>query len=141
MASFKVKGTSDYAKKLDKLAANAPKVAKEMVYAAAGIVADEISNHLNDNLSDSEVSKGDLLDSFGIAAIDVDKRGNTNTKIGFDGYDSKGVANALKARAMESGTSTQPKKPFVRPALNKSKDRAIDEMGKVLDAEFKVYSL
>jgi len=66
---------------------------------------------------------------------------NTNTKIGFDGYDRKGVPNALKARAMESGTSTQPKRPFVRPAVNRVKKKAIEEMGKTLDIELTIYAL
>ena len=58
---------------------------------------------------------------MGISPPLQDKNGNTNVKVGFAGYDRKGTPNALKARAMESGTSTQPKKPFLRPAINKMK--------------------
>ena len=32
-------------------------------------------------------------------------------------------------------------KPFVRPAVNKMKQKAIEEMGRVLGAELKIYSL
>ena len=83
-----------------------------MVYAGAKVVADEIKGGLQWATGESEHSTGDLLDSLGIAPIDTDNRGNINTKVGFDGYDRKGVPNQLKARAMESGTSTQPKKPL-----------------------------
>ncbi|ODM27634.1 hypothetical protein A7W90_16225 [Clostridium sp. Bc-iso-3] len=141
MARMTIKGIDEYAMKLSKLGADAPKIAKRVVMAGANPVADEIRKNLIANLEGSEYSKGDLLESFGVAPPDTDRRGNTNTKIGFEGYDRNGVPNPLKARAMESGTSTQPKKPFIRPAVNKMKKKAIEEMGKTLDAEIKIYAL
>lgn len=141
MAKMTIRGLDEYALKLSKLGADAPKIAKKVVMAGANPVADEIRKNLEKNLSGSKYSTGDLLDSFGIAPPDVDRQGNTNTKIGFEGYDRKGVPNALKARAMESGTSTQPKRPFIRPAVNRMKKKAIDEMGKTLDSEIKIYGL
>lgn len=141
MAKMTIRGLDEYALKLSKLGTDAPKIAKKVVMAGANPVADEIRRNLEKNLSGSKYSTGDLLDSFGIAPPGVDRQGNTNTKIGFEGYDRKGVPNALKARAMESGTSTQPKRPFVRPAVSKMKKKAIDEMGKTLDSEIKIYGL
>ena len=141
MAKMTIKGIDEYAMKLSKLGADAPKIAKRAVMAGANPVADEIRKNLIANLDGSEYSTGDLLESFGVAPPDVDYRGNTNTKIGFEGYDQKGVPNALKARAMESGTSTQPKKPFVRPAVNRAKKKAIEEIGKSIDADIKIYAL
>lgn len=141
MAKMTIRGLDEYALKLSKLGADASKIAKKVVMAGANPVADEIRKNLEKNLSGSKYSTGDLLDSFGIAPPGVDRQGNTNTKIGFEGYDRKGVPNALKARAMESGTSTQPKRPFVRPAVLKMKKKAIDEMGKTLDSEIKIYGL
>ena len=88
---------------------------KDVVMAGAQPVADEIRKGLENNLAGSKYSKGDLLGSLGITPPGVDSQGNVNTKIGFDGYDSKGVANQLKARVMESGTSKIKKRPFVRP--------------------------
>lgn len=141
MARMTVKGIDEYVQKLSQFGKDAQKVAKKVVRAGADPVADEIRKGLETNLSGSQYSEGDLLNSLGIAPPDVDRNGNTNTKIGFSGYDRKGVPNALKARAMESGTSTQPKKPFVRPAVNRAKKKAIEEMGRVLDAEIKIYAL
>jgi len=141
MARMTIRGLDEYAMKLSKLGADAPKIAKKVVMAGANPVADEIRKNLEKNLSGSKYSTGDLLDSFGIAPPGVDRQGNTNTKIGFEGYDRKGVPNTLKARAMESGTSTQPKRPFIRPAVNRMKKKAIDEMGKTLDSEIKIYGL
>jgi HK97 gp10 family phage protein len=141
MAKMMIKGLDEYALKLSKLGADAPKIAKKAVMAGANPVADEIRRNLENNLKGSEYSTGDLLDSFGVAPPGIDGRGNTNTKIGFDGYDRKGVPNALKARAMESGASGQTKKPFVRPAVRKMKKKAIEEMGKTIETEIKIYGL
>ena len=58
-------------------------------------------------------------------------------KIGFDGYDSKGVPNQIKARVLESGSSRQKKRPFVRPALKATKKEAEDAMAKIVDEEIK----
>jgi HK97 gp10 family phage protein len=141
MAKMTVNAGADYALKLSRLGKDSAEIAKKVVMAGASPVANEIRKNLEANLAGSKHSNGDLIASFGVAPPDIDDRGNTNTKIGFEGYDSKGVANALKARAMESGTSTQKKKPFVRPAVNKMRGRAIDEMGKKLDEEIKIYGL
>lgn len=137
MARMTIKGLDEYALALSNLGKESIEVSKKMVYAGAKIVADEMKAGLNHSIGQSEHSTGDLVKSLGIAPIDIDNRGNTNTKVGFDGYDRKGVPNQLKARAMESGTSTQKKKPFVRPAVNRSKGRAQDAMKKVFDEEMK----
>lgn len=154
---MKIKGIEEYALKLSKLGKDSPEIAKKVVMAGANPVADAIRNSLEANLADIEsvskdpnektslfksgLSKGDLLNSFGIAPPSVDRNGNTNTKIGFKGYDRKWVPNALKARAMESGTSKLKKRPFVRPAVNRSRKKAIEEMGKKLDEQIKIYAL
>lgn len=155
MAKMTIKGLDEYARKLSQLGQASSDIAKKAVYAGANILADEVKRRLQANLDDprsvakspngllkSDSSSGDLMESFGIAPISTDKNGNTNTKIGFNGYDSKGVPNALKARAMESGTSTLRKRPFVRPAVNAVKGKAQAEMGAVVDKEIaKIYAL
>lgn len=141
MAKMTIKGLDEYAKALDNLGKDSVEITKKVVYSGADIVADEVRKELTHALGESEYSTGDLLNSLGIAPIDSDSRGNTNTKIGFDGYDRKGVPNALKARAMESGTSTQTKKPFMRKAVNRAKKKAIDEMGKRLEVELSIHAL
>ncbi len=112
-------------------------IAKNVVMAGAQPVADEIRKGLKANLQGSEYSTGDLENSLGIAPPDVDRNGNINTKIGFDGYDSKGVPNVIKARVMESGSSRQKKRPFVRTAVNRSRKNALEEMNKKYDEEIK----
>lgn len=135
MARMTFKAGDEYAIKLSQLATGQEEVAKKAIYTAAGIVADKIKDNLQGVLS--EEATGELVASFGIAKIDVDKDGNWNTKIGFDGYDIQGIANQLKARVLESGSSTQPKRPFVRPALNATKAKAQAEMARIIENEHK----
>lgn len=141
MAKMTVSGLKEFEIKISKLGSESDRIAKKVVIAGAIPIADEVRKNLEKNLEGSKYSKGDLLDAFGISPASVDNEGRTNTHVGFEGYDSKGVPNALKARAMESGTSTQPKKPFVRPAVNKMRKRAVEEMGNALDEEIKILAL
>jgi len=155
MAKMTIYGFDELAQKLDKLGNNSINIAKKAVMAAAVPVANEVRKNLIANIKDpgyvgkgdnpwgtkAITSTGDLLESFGITPPDVDKNGYVNTKVGFAGYDRKGVPNALKARAMESGTSTLKKRPFMRPAINKTRKKALSEMGRVIDEEIKIYAL
>lgn len=144
------KAGDEYALKLSKLQAGSDEIAKKAIYKAAGIVANEIKKRLKENIVDqASVAKksgadfknkyyeptGELEYGLGIASIKLDKNGNWNTKIGFDGYDERHVPNQLKARVMESGSSALKKRPFVRPAVNSKKAEAQAEMGRVIDEE------
>ena len=142
MAKMIVKGFDEYSEKLAQLGKESVEISKKAVMAGASPVADMIRWELTKNLLDSEDSTGDLLKSFGVAPPDVDYMGNINTKIGFDGYDRKGVPNVVKARAMESGTSRQKKRPFVRPAVKRMKEQCINEIRRVIDDEvYKIFAL
>lgn len=129
----------DYALKLSKLATGSEDIAKKAIYEGAKIVADQIRKNLEGVLS--EEATGELVASFGVTPIDRDSDGNWNAKVGFDGYDSQGVPNQMKARVLESGSSKQKKRPFVRPAVTATKKRAIAKMGEVVDQEIKKLKL
>lgn len=132
-----LKTTSDLQIKLDQLAGKSDEIAKKAVYVGAGIMADQVRANLRKNLAGSELSQGDLLDSLGISKPKVDQDGSINSKVGFDGYDRNGVPNALKARVMESGSSKQKKKPFIRPAISQAKNKAKEAMAAAIEAEYK----
>jgi len=135
MARVTMYAGEDYALRLSKMATDSEEIAKKAIYEGSKIVADKIKSNLEGVLSPE--ATGDLLESFGVTPITKNKDGDWNAKIGFDGYDKKGVANQLKARVIESGTSTRTKKPFVRPAVNSTKKRVIQKMGEVIDEELK----
>lgn len=145
MAKMYARGINETIKKLEAIEKNTTPIFKQAVYKGAEIVADEIKSRLKKNLNDtksvsnqegkkkkSTKSTGDLLNSFGISKIRRDSKGNVDAKIGFTGYDKKGVANQLKARAMENGTSKLKKRPFVRPAINKTRKQAYQAIETVI---------
>lgn len=162
LAKMTIKGPESYMSQLSKLGKASLEICSNAVRIGGGIVADEIRKEL-DNLPDekfkklqpgdqfSGVPKGtkkDLIDSFGISPLSTDRDGIINVKIGFDGYGSyptkkypKGVPNALVARAIESGSSVRTKIPFVRKAVNRSKKRAIEEMGKSIESDLQILAL
>lgn len=129
----------EFALALSRLATQSDEIAKKAIYEGAKVVADKIKSNLEGILSPE--ATGDLVASFGVTPITKDSEGNFNCKIGFDGYDSKGTPNQLKARALESGTSTEKKKPFVRPAVNATKGTAIEKMGQVINEEIQRLNL
>ena len=129
------KAGDDFAIALSRLATGSEVIAKKAIYAGANIIADKIKSNLQGVLS-SEAT-GELLASFGVTPIEKDASGNWNAKIGFDGYGTDGVANQLKARVLESGSSRQPKRPFVRPAVNATKRQVVDRMGEVINEEIR----
>lgn len=157
MARMEIRGFDELELQLSKLAD--PEISKEVVQAGAQPIADQIRKNLEGLPEDKfrylkkneaftglpRQQKQDLLDSLGIAPPDIDFDGNTNTKIGFDGYGKlptkkypKGVPNQLLARAVESGSSVRKKTPFVRKAVNKAKKLAEAEMQKKLDEKIAI---
>ena len=137
MAKITLKTTHDIEVKMQKLGRKSVEICERAVYVGAGIMADQIRRNLEKNLEGSAYSTGDLEGSLGIAPIQDDGLGGIGTKVGFDGYDRKGTPNALKARAMESGTSRKPARPFVRPAIKQVRATAKKAMADEVAKEIK----
>lgn len=145
----------DFGEKTDAIAA-------EIVYAGAGVLADEVRRNLQNlpeenfrYLQNGEVFDGvpktqkqDLLDSLGITPVEQDKQQNYNAKVGFDGYGTistkkypKGLPNNMVARSIESGSSVRKKHPFIRPAIRSSKAKVIAAMQKKLEEKAKALNI
>lgn len=145
---------------LSRLEESTDEMIGKAVYAGAGIVADAIkanikalpvvrgygtdANPLPGGVTASQ--KAGLINGMGISRMQ-DDAGYLNVKIGFDGYNAtktekypQGQPNRLVARGVESGTSWKKKKPFIRPAVNSSRNRAEAEMARILDEEIKKVS-
>lgn len=161
MAKILFRGLAQYGGALQQLEltyAGNNDVLKKAARAGADPVADEIRKRLRNlpedeyrRLADGEIFTGlppgqkkDLGDSLGITPPDRDRNGFVHVKVGFDGYGSfptnaypDGVPNALLARSVESGSSVRAKTPFVRPAVTATRKKAVEEMGKVIDAGLK----
>ena len=116
MATIKFDGIEEYARQLSDLGAAAEGICKYAIYDAAGMVADAIK-------ANTPEDTGDLKNSLVLRPMQ-NRDGFIFTKVVFDGYDSKGVPNAVKANVLESGSSTRQKHPFIRPAVNRVKQAA-----------------
>ncbi len=116
MAKIEFDGFEDYRKQILKLGTSIEGVIKYAVYDAAGMVADSIK-------ANTPIESGALQNSIALTGF-RNEDGYIYTKVVFDGYDGRGVPNALKARVLESGSSKRKKHPFIRPALNRVKSAA-----------------
>lgn len=134
MATIRFSGIDKYLAQLQQLGQRSRGICKMAVYDGAAIVADQVRENLERVLSPD--ATGQLEASMGISKM-RDDNGYINVVIGFDGYDDKGVANQLKANVLESGSSKQQKRPFMRPAVNTSRKRAEAAMAETLDREIK----
>ena len=130
MAKFKFEGMDEYITTLGRIGGKqAEKIIKYAVFPGAGIVADAIRS----NLDPAHRETGDLAKSISLATMRNDK-GYINTKIMFADYDSKGVPNAIKAAALESGTSRGQKAThFISHAVKASQKSAVEAMSHALD--------
>ena len=123
----------DFAIKLSRLDTDINDIAKKAIYAGAKIVADAMKINLKAVLSDE--ATGQLVEALGITPIGM-MGSEWSAHIGFDGYDSNGVAFQLIARVLESGTSTRQKKPFVRKTMNQTKTKVAAAMQAVVEEEY-----
>ena len=130
MAKFTFEGIEKYTDSLEKIGGkNAIAVLKYAVYPGAAVVANAIRSEIETN----HHRDGSLEDSLTLAPMRNDE-GYVNTKITFAGYDNKGVPNALKAAALESGTSRGQKAThFISQTTKRVQEKAINEMSKALD--------
>lgn len=157
MARFAVQGVEEYAMKLHKLGSGSQEIAGKAIYAAADIVANQIKSNIEalptvleaDNVKAyrkgeksgiSKRQKDGLKESFGIASMKLDNNGFYNVKLGFDGYNNvktrkypKGQPNQMIARTIESGATYMDKHPFIRPAVNATRKKALEEMQRIID--------
>ena len=129
----------EFALALSHLATQSEEIAKKAIFAGVDIIADKIKSNLEGVLSPE--ATGELVASFGVTPIEKDADGNFNAHVGFDGYGTDGVANQLKARVLESGSSKQQKTPFVRPAVNATKSQVVEKMGQVINEEIQKLNL
>jgi len=119
MAKIKMDGLDDYIKQLTELGESVEGSIKRAVYPAAGMVIEAIKANTP---SEEGVTNG-LRDSAALVTFRNDS-GYIYTEVVFEGYDSRGHPNPLKARVLESGSSTRQKHPFIRPAVNRVKAQA-----------------
>lgn len=160
MAKITFPGLTDYELMLSRLEKGSEDIIGRAVYEGAAIVADAIKENIRSLPvvtgygtpssplpgGVTKAQKDGLLSGMGISKMQ-DDNGYLNVKVGFDGYNATktekypaGQPNQLVARGVESGTSWKQKKPFVRPAVTRSKKAAEQKMAEIIDEEIKKIS-
>lgn len=136
MAKIEFEGIEEYRARIVSLGVNLEGTCKRAVYPAAGVVIEAIKD--NTPVWANGESQGDLKESAKLANF-KDEDGYIYTAVYFAGYDRRGVPNPIKARVLESGSTTRPKHPFIRPAMNKVKNTAEkmieQEFNKIIDEQ------
>lgn len=156
MAKMSIQGLDEYALLLSRFEGNGDGIIKAAIYEGAAVVADAVASEIKalptETKSGTEKSKingitsrqkADLIDGAGLAAM-TNENGDWNTKYGFDGYGmvptkkyKKGLPNVLLVRSIIAGTSFRNKNPFVRRAINRCRQKAVDAIGKKIDDEIR----
>ena len=128
MAGFNLELPTEVINSMNELYDNAEDMMKEMTKAGAEVVYKNIQNNMKKSFkSTRSLEKGlKITKSYRTKSDD-----GINTKVGFYGYDEKGIPIPLKALAREYGTSRgERKKPFLRKSF-KTESTITDAMLKV----------
>lgn len=129
----------DFIKKISSLGDKTDEVIAKVLEAGAEVVEGEVRNNLEtqigNNTKQRSKSTGQLISALGTASVRQDKKGVMNVKIGFSENRRDGKKNAMIATVLEYGKSNQKARPFIKPALRKSKDACINAMIRKLDEE------
>lgn len=118
--SIEFDGVDAYIQQIKKMEASTEGIVKAGIYDGAAIAVDAIKESIRQTVSPE--ATGDLENSVGLSKMS-NRDGYIFTKIGYDGYDRKGVPNVVKARVLENGTSDKSHKAtrFTSKALKKCK--------------------
>lgn len=160
MATIRFKGLEEYTAKLSQLSVLAEEqVLGPAIYDGAAVVMEAVKEELRAvptddrrfvpsssglmRLGPTTEQKEQLLESYGVAPMQVDEKGFLNVKVGVGtDYNSivskrwpKGQPNLLVARAIESGTSFMEAHPFVKEAVRKIRKAAEAAMAKRVESE------
>lgn len=156
MARLTYHGAEELADKLVTLGDKAKQITHHALFDGAGVVADAIKSaaqglSVGTPAGNSETGhpytgltpedKAEIVNSVGIAHFNESGDG-VDTAVSFNGYVSRtekgypnGVPIPMLVRSIESGSSVRAKQPFVRPAVNSARSKALDAMAKVVDEE------
>lgn len=140
LAKMEVTIPTDLIRKLEKMGSKGEEIGKKMLNAGARILRAQVDSNLKKVLYTNRSNRksyptGALERSITIDKPKRSKNGNLYIRIYFKGKDSNGVSNGLKAAILEHGKSDQPKRPFVRSAVEQTEDEINKEMQRIFDSE------
>lgn len=139
MARVDVKMPDEFLERMSRLGSNFDSIAKTVLEAGGEVVLEKTKSNLasvigNGTKYDSR-STGELESSLGLTGVKMDRNGNFNIKVGFSEPRRDGGSNAQLANIIEYGKSSQPAKPFLKPAKSASKKQCIEAMKQAFETE------
>ena len=139
MAKATIQLPEDFLLKLSRLGDKTDEVCEKVLEAGAKVVKEKVATNLNaaigKNLKTKSRSTGQLQAALGVSKARPNRNGDYDIKIGFAEPRDKGISNAGVASILEYGKSSQPPRPFLKPAQSASKDAAIDAMKAAFEEE------
>jgi len=156
MARMRIRGLSEYTKKLEELESQSKEITGKCLYDGASVVANAVKSaigqiptrsnrefgsesHMLQGLTATQ--KAGLAESFGITKM-RDSNFSQDVKLGFDGYNQvktkkypQGEPNQLIARSIESGTSFLQPCHFMSKAVNASRAACLAKMESTCESE------
>ena len=143
MAKITFDGLDKYRDQMEKILQDVPKLTNFALYDGAAVLADAVQTEIRGLTELTPEARQGLHDGLGVARF-WRENGQTVTKIGFEGYNSKrtkrwpnGQPNAMIARSLIRGTSWQRANRFTNRAARKARERCVEAMSKRFDAELK----
>lgn len=115
-------GLEEYMGTLSQLGMRTEGIIKFAVYPAADVVIEAVK-------AATPYDNGDLRDSCFLTEM-KNEDGFIYTQIGWAGYDRNNHPNPVKVHVLESGSSKQKKRPFIRKAVKAARMAATNAMSK-----------
>ena len=139
MAKADVKMPDEFLAILSRLGSQTDTIAEKVLQAGGEVALDKVRSNLSAvvGVGNKSVSRstGELERSLGLSPVMVDKNGNHDIKVGFSEPRTDGSSNAKIANILEYGTSSQPSKPFLKPAKSAVKKQCVDAMKSAFEKE------
>jgi HK97 gp10 family phage protein len=139
MAKMNIKLPDEFTEKITRLGERTDEVISRALEAGAEVVYAKVKANLQaaigkDTKYESR-STGELVSALGVSPVRVNRKGNHDTKVGFSEPRSDGSSNAKIANILEHGSSTQPARPFLKPARSSSRKECVEAIKTVLVKE------
>ena len=139
MAKVTVKMPDEMLEKLSKLGERTDEISAKVLEAGAEVVLNEMKKSLDNvvgkNTKSPSRSTGELQSSLGMSKVSTNRKGDYDIKIGFAEPRSDGESNAKIANMLEHGKHGQVAKPFLKPAISRSKGPCLEAMKQKFEEE------
>lgn len=141
MATIKWEGLDEFLAEMKALENDAGKICNMALYDGAKVLHMELQSEISGLKELNAKQRAGLHKGCGVAKF-WEERGNTVTRVGFDGYNEiktkrwpNGQPNVMVARSLIRGTSWLPANRFTTRAVKKAREKAIEAMRRKVEDE------